>query len=183
MTHVFMRANGRSAMIRTGTTGTITPVSAGYSLSGFSDTTFAFLNKPLSAGKWYWEATVGGTYCLHGVTASPQAVETFGGYSATNAGVYTFGDDVWFDVTWTGATASPWSTSTIVVGGTLGFALDMGAKTLAIYLNGVLGTTISWGSGPTVLYPMFAFQSGASSTVKLRGSHTYTAPAGYEPLQ
>jgi len=65
----------------------------------------------------------------------------------------------------------------------LGFALDVDGKTLRIYQNNSLAATLTWSSGPSVLWPLFAFQFGPAAGVNLGpGGCVYDPPAGYAYL-
>lgn len=167
--------------------GTITANDAGYALSGFADTCFAYLDAPKTQGKWYWEVVVGGIYVLPGVADDVASPVSYGGHSSTNAGLYPTGSMArWVDGGWTGGSAgAPWSLAAAETNDVLGLALDLDSatKTLSFYLNGVLGGVISWTGGPTTLWPMFAFQFGPSTQVNLGPSGcVYDPPAGYAYL-
>ncbi len=167
--------------------GTITPNSSGYALSGFADTCFAYLAAPKPAGKWYWEVTLAGNYAMPGIADDVATSVSYGGYSGSNAGLYaTSSMGMWVDSGWTGgSTGGGWTLAAAGSGDVLGFALDLdgATKTLKIYLNGVLGGTISWTSGPSNLWPMFAFQFGPSCQVNLGPSGcVYPRPGGFNHL-
>ncbi len=166
--------------------GTITPTSYGYSVSGFADTCFAYLNAPKTAGKWYWEVTVLASYLLAGIADDVTTAVSFGGYSGANAGIYTSGPTPWVDTGWTGcSTGAGWTGAAMAVNDVLGFALDLdsGTKTLKVYQNNTLALTISWTSGPTTLWPMIGFQSGPAAQIRLGAAGcNYSPPAGYSHL-
>ena len=165
--------------------GTIVETAAGYGLSGFADTAFAWLDAPKSVGKWYWEGVKGGNYLLFGVADDVATGVSSGGYSSANAGVYGSGPTPWVDGGWAGASAPAWGGGSLANGDVLGFALDLDSatKTLKIFQNGSLAVTISWTSGPSVLWPMFAFQFGPSASVNLGPDGcVYNPPDGYAYL-
>lgn len=163
----------KPSMTRTGAVGTITSNAAGYSLSAFDDNTFAYLATGKTAGKWYWEATAQSN-TLFGVTDDPTTARAFGGYTSQNAGLYRAGGTFWNEYG-----AVPSSITAPTAGDTLGFALDVGAKTLAVYVNNVLGDTLTMGTISTTVYPLFGFQGGPTSQVKLGSGLTYSPPAGF----
>ncbi|MFD1189760.1 hypothetical protein [Phenylobacterium conjunctum] len=161
--------------------GTITPNTAGYALSGFADTCFAWLDAPKTQGKWYWEVVKQGSHGLFGIADDVATSASYGGYSGANAGIYTTTPSLWADAGWTGASwGGGWSGAAVANGDVLGFALDVDSKTLRIYQNNTLAATLSWTSGPTTLWPLIAFQFGPAAQVNLGPSGcTYAPPAGY----
>lgn len=164
--------------------GTVTSNAAGYALSGFADTKFAYLDASKSSGKWYWESTYVSAYLLHGVASDVTTAQSYGGYSSYNAGVYTNGPTLWIQSLspWSGTSVGAgWSGGTFSGGDVIGFALDMDSatRTLKIYQNNSLSATLSWTSSQA-LWPMFAFQSSPSTQVKLGpGNTSYSPPSGY----
>lgn len=165
--------------------GSVTDTAAGYALSGFADTAFAWLDAPKSVGKWYWEGVKGGNNLLFGIADDVTTTTTYGGYSSANAGIYSTSPNLWIDSGWTGASAGTWGGGSVADGDVLGFALDLdsGTKTLGIYQNGVLQATQSWTGGPSVLWPLFAFQFGPAASVNLGPDGcVYTPPNGYAYL-
>ena len=165
--------------------GSIVETAAGYGLSGFADTAFAWLDAPKSVGKWYWEVVKQGANGLFGIADDVATAVTYGGYSSVNAGIYTTTPNLWIDGGWTGASAGSWAGGTVANGDVLGFALDLdsGTKTLAISQNGVVQATQSWTGGPTTLWALFAFQFGPAAGVNLGpGGCVYEPPAGYAYL-
>ncbi len=166
--------------------GTIVETAAGYDLSGFADTAFAWLDAPKADGKWYWETTYEATHVLAGVADDVTTAVISGGYWSANAGVYSSSPELWVDSGWTGrSTGAGWSGSSLSAGDEIGMALDMDSatKTLKLYQNGVLAGTISWTSGPSVLWPLFAFQFGPATSIKLGpGGCVSLPPDGYAYL-
>ena len=167
--------------------GSVTDTAAGYALSGFADTCFAWLDAPKVDGKWYWEVERGGNYALPGIADDVATGVISGGYTSTNAGLYTLsGMTMWVDGAWTDRSINGgWTLGAAASGDVLGFALDLDSatKTLSIYLNGVLGGVISWTSGPTFLWPMIGFQFGPSCQINLGPAGcVYAPPAGYAYL-
>jgi hypothetical protein len=163
----------KPSMILTGPTGTITSNAAGFLLSGFDLDTFSYLSPGKTTGKWYWEAT-SQNFILFGVTDDPTTNRNYGGYNSQNAGVYALNGILWNEYG-----TVPVSIGSITPGDTIGFALDVGAQTLAIYVNNVLGDTLTMGSIVTPIYPLFGFQSAPTSQVKLDYGLTYSPPAGF----
>ena len=190
--HGFVGALQAASYVRppirtTGTgAGSITETAAGYDLTGFADTAFAWLDAPKADGKWYWEATKGGTQILFGIADDVTTTATYGGYSSANAGVYSSSPQLWVDSGWTGgSTNGGWAGGAIANGDVLGFALnlDSATKALAIYQNGVQEGLISWTAGPSLIWPLFAFQFTAPTSIKLGpGGCAYAPPAGYAYL-
>lgn len=165
--------------------GTIVETAAGYDLSGFADTCFAWLDAPKVSGKWYWEAVFSATHLLFGIADDVATAVSYGGYiTGVNAGVYTNSPNLWTDAGWTGASwGAGWGGGAMTNGDVLGFALDVDGKTLRIYKNNSLAATLTWSSGPSVLWPMFAFQFGPAAGVNLGpGGCVYAPPAGYAYL-
>lgn len=183
-----MMGNGKPRLRRTGSVGDITELPAGWLLSGFDAMTFAYIDRGVTNGKWYWEVTQG-AYVLIGVADDPTTVVEFGGFPNTNAGVYLIGEgtgaDGWFDGGWPGGNDSGFAGS-VAVGATIGMALDMDGKSLKIYANNSLYGEITWTSGPTRLFPMFAFQVvGVVDTIEVRvtrQSFVYAPPTGFYAL-
>lgn len=169
-------AGGRPQMLRTGAVGVITANSAGYLLTGFDDDTFAYLDAPMSAGAWYWEA-VAAHYGLTGMTAAPATPRTNGGYSGFNAGIYG-------NVTrWNGSGYGAWSSfapAAFATGVTMGFAYDAATRQLQVYADGVFETQCLAPNLP--IYPMFAFSGAPAQQVRLGASCSYLPPAGYSYL-
>ena len=168
--------------------GTIVETAAGYALSGFADTCFAWLDAPKVDGKWYWEVTFLASYLLAGIADDVTTAVSFGGYSSANAGIYSSGPSPWVDTGWTGrSTGAGWTGAAMAVNDVLGFALDLdsGTKTLKVYQNNSLALTISWTSGPTFLWPMIGFQSGSGPSCQINlgpAGCVYAPPAGYAHL-
>lgn len=164
--------------------GTIVETAAGYDLSGFADTAFAWLDAPKADGKWYWEGVKGGNHPLFGVADDIATGVSSGGYSSANAGVYGAGPTPWVDGGWAGASwGAGWIGGAMTSGDVLGFALDVDGKTLRIYQNNSLAATLTWSSGPSVLWPLFAFQFGPAAGVNLGPSGcVYNPPDGYAYL-
>jgi len=163
--------------------GSVTDTAAGYALSGFADTCFAWLDAPKVSGKWYWEAVLGAQYLLAGITDDPTTAVSYGGYLSDNAGLYTSAGGQWVDDGWTGgATTGAWGGGAFSVGDVIGFALDLDSatKSLKFYRNGGYGAQVQWTSGPASLWPMFGFQSSPSIQINLgHAGCVYAPPAGY----
>ena len=166
--------------------GTIVETAAGYDLSGFADTAFAWLDAPKADGKWYWEGVKGGNHPLFGVADDIATGVSGGGYSSANAGVYTSGGAQWVDGSWTGgATTGVWGGGAFSVGNVIGFALDLDSatKSLKFYRNGGYGAQVQWTSGPASLWPMFGFQSSPPVQINLGpAACAYEPPDGYAYL-
>ena len=164
--------------------GSVTDTAAGYALSGFADTCFAWLDAPKVSGKWYWEAVFSAAHLLFGIADDVTTAVSYGGYTSTNAGMYTNTPILWKDDGWTGASwGAGWIGGAMTSGDVLGFALDVDGKTLRIYQNNSLAATLTWSSGPSVLWPLFAFQFGPAAGVNLGPAGcVYAPPAGYAHL-
>lgn len=180
---MMMGGYSKAPMLTTGAgAGTVTSNTAGYALSGFADTAFAYLNAPKTSGKWYWEATSAADYILFGVADDVATAVSYGGYSTTNAGFYSSAANGWVDSGWTAGNVGTSASSSYTPGDVMGFALDMDSatKTLKIYKNNTLDRTISWTGGAPTLRPHFGFQSSPSAQVKLGSAGcTYSPPGGY----
>lgn len=164
----------KPALIRTGAVGTITSNAAGYLMTGFDQNTYAYLDAPKSVGKWYWEQ-VAANYILSGVTITPTTPRLFAGYTANNAGVYTSAGQLWNE--WG---VVPPQIGAISPGAIIGYALDVGGKTLAIYVNNVLGATIPLTTITTPIYPMFGVQIFPTTQINLSAAGcVYVPPLGY----
>lgn len=181
MLALFSGSYRKPAMVRTGAVGTITSNARGYQLSGFNDNTYAYLDAGKTGGKWYWEQVVA-FQVLPGVTPSPSVPRAFAGYNLTNAGIYTLNGT---NVPWNQFDSVPaWGAGASSPGDIYGLALDVGAKTLDVYLNNVLGahydlTTI----GSSAIYAMCGFQGSPTSEVQLGpGRTSYPPPSGYSYL-
>ena len=162
--------------------GSIVETAAGYHLSGFADTAYAWLDAPKTQGKWYWEAVLGAQYLLAGITDDPTTAVSYGGYPSDNAGLYTSGGGQWVDGGWTGGSTGAWGGGAFSVGDVIGFALDLDSatKSLKFYRNGGYGAQVQWTSGPASLWPMFGFQSSPSIQINLGPSGcVYDPPDGY----
>lgn len=136
----------------------------------------------VSAGKWYWEVTVNvnATYVMAGIGTASALVEhgslaVYPGANANGWGYYGFDGSKYHG----GAPAA--FGPPLVVGDVLGFALDMTAGTLTIYVNGVsYGVAFSGIAG--TIYAMMGSGASASCTVTANfgaSAFAYTPPAGH----
>lgn len=136
----------------------------------------------VSAGKWYWEVTItgGANYVMAGIGTSSAPVEhgwmsVYPGVDANGWSYYGFDGTKFHD-----GAASPCGPA-LVNGDVLGFALDMTAGTLTIYVNGVsYGVAYSGIAG--TIYAMMGSGASASCTVTANfgaSAFAYTPPVGF----
>lgn len=127
-----------------------------------------------SSGKWYWEATVPTSTSILGCAYSTATLGSYlsaitdgWGYYASNGNVYNSGGVIGSGATYT---------TTDV----MGYALDAGAGTLALYKNNTLQYTITGLTG-TIYAAAGGDGSGASSWTFNFGAtaFTYSPPGGY----
>lgn len=175
----------KPALLSTGPDpGTITSNSTGYAVSGFGNTTFAYLNAPKTSGKWYWEMKyLGSNYAWVGVADNVATAVDYGGYSTANAGLRTTTPVQWVDSAWTGGSVGTYTGSwPPTTNDIFSCALDMDSatKTFKVYQNNVLVLTISWTDGALTLWAHFPFQSSPSIQINLGPAGcTYPPPSGY----
>lgn len=136
----------------------------------------------VSAGKWYWEVTANANaaYVMAGIGTASALVEhgslgVYPGADANGWSYYGFDGSKYHD----GAPAA--FGPPLVVGDVLGFALDMAAGSLTIYLNGAsLGVAFTGISGP--VFAMMGSGASASCTVTANfgdSAFAYTPPVGF----
>lgn len=175
--------------------GTVARNTKGYLLSAWHGSTmdFAYLDRPLSSGKWYWEYKYVSDPSHGQMTGVVKSSNLGGGftwlgYDLENAGFYSVGANVWnsLDTVLPAHSALPIP----VTGDVVGFALDMtsGSPSLDMFVNNAAVTSslsMTW-TGAYTFYAGFAFQdtSGtAAGQVQLGLGHTtYAPPAGYKYL-
>ena len=136
----------------------------------------------VSSGKWYWEITANANaqFVMAGIGTSSAPVEhgslsVYPGVDANGWSYYGYDGTKFHD-----GAADPCGPA-LVNGDVLGFALDMGAGSLTIYLNGAsLGVAFTGISGP--IFAMMGSGASASCivTANFGGSaFAYTPPAGH----
>ena len=157
--------------------------------SGYSESRGTF---GISSGKWYWEQNIDQITTTNGAVCQVFGGVALASYSLTSgagsAGMWGFqntnsgGSNSWKFDNGTGT-----NTYTVFSNGDIaGFALDMGAGTLAVYRNNTLLFTCNTSlSGNTV----FPFSGGYASSQTATSSanfgqqpFTYTPPTGYVAL-
>ncbi len=127
-----------------------------------------------SAGKWYWEVTADGGLMVIGIATAAAGLNLSLGTDAFGWGIYSPTGDIFHNSALTPYGASYAATNV------LGFALDMGAGTLEIFLNGG-----SFGIGVTGLVgPVFASSGNGPPTSQATANFGASAfmfapPAGY----
>jgi hypothetical protein len=137
-----------------------------------------------SSGKWYWEIVINSFSNWAATGVGTAAVIGTGGdlYSTANGYAYaTFSTSNSYKATNNGFTAfgAPFGVASVI-----GLALDMGAGTLAFYLNGALQGTAFTGLTGTI-YPADGSQSGNAwnhSAHFATASFVYSPPAGFIAL-
>jgi hypothetical protein len=146
----------------------------------------------VSSGKWYWEQTI------DQVTSNNAGLCQVGGgvalstYSLT-AGAGSAG--MWGFQNSNGAGTASWkfdngtgtnSYTVFTTGDIAGFALDMGAGTLAVYRNNTLLFTCSSSLSGNTVYPnVVSYASGQTATSSLnfgQRAFSYTPPTGFVAL-
>lgn len=136
-----------------------------------------------STGQWYWElklTTGGGAWSAGVITGlSPSSYNAHLGSDANGYAYYSTSGGWWAagTLTFNSCGTTYWSVTNNVIG----FALDAGANTLAIYLNNSLQCTKSVAGGN-----YFPATSSVSSNVGTWNfgatAFTYTPPSGYVAL-
>ncbi len=144
-----------------------------------------------SSGKWYWEVTsVGASSPSNSTTAAGLVVSSFDAAGSTNCFGCTVDNMTWagspFLVMYQGAYSgrplplTNFGSTNYSVGTTMGFALDLDAKTLTVTRNGVLRWTIS--GIPEGAWAPVVSTGGQSHTDTLnfgQSAFQYAVPAGY----
>ncbi|WP_426111020.1 sialate O-acetylesterase [Massilia sp. PWRC2] len=130
-----------------------------------------------TAGKWYWETTIGAVPTLIGIGRATATLSDFAGNNADSWGYYHTGSVY--------NAASPTTVDAYVAGDVIAIALDMGAGTVAFYKNNVLQATKTGVTG--TLFAMATVKDGAppgSFTTNFGASaFAYTPPSGFVGLQ
>lgn len=95
-----------------------------------------------TSGKWYWEVQVAGGYVQVGATTNP----TVSHWSSDWAGFYTNSIQVKSagGTQGTIANGTPSTSSAVPSWGTVGFALDMDARAMQVFINGVAQPANNW---------------------------------------
>ena len=134
---------------------------------------------PKTTGKWYWEITVGSlsTDYVVGIASASAAVAdgNYLGQDNFAYGWFAFGSGIFKNNVQVNAAAG------YTTGNVLGFALDCGAGTLALYNNNTLITTLT-GIALGTIYPACggALSSTSSATANFGATAlTFTPPSGY----
>lgn len=129
-----------------------------------------------TSGKWYWECTINQAGAFHGISNSSEVLTNFAGQGTESLGYAYFGGVY-------NANASIASTTTYAVGDVIGYAVDAGARTLYLYKNNTLQTTINISTYFTgAIFAAWSCSSAPnfSSTMNFGATAlTYTPPTGY----
>ena len=146
----------------------------------------------VSSGKWYWEQTIdqvtsnnaglcqvngGVTLSTYSLTAGSGSAGMWGFQNSNGAGTASWKYD-------NGASTNSYTVFT--TGDIAGFALDMGAGTLAVYRNNTLLFTCSSSLAGNTVYPfVWNYASGQTATSSLNFGQrpfSYTPPSGFVAL-
>jgi hypothetical protein len=128
-----------------------------------------------SSGKWYWEVTWTGLASGHLMVGAASASAPLNNWNmgATGALFYSFANPPYSTLSYTGTNRGYGHTNVV------GFALDMDARTLTHYVNGVQGATVS-GLPATEIYPMIGYAHGNTVSINAgQDPFVYTPPAGF----
>jgi hypothetical protein len=138
--------------------------------TGTDENANVYLDLPIRSGKHYWEVVLRCGPIMTGVTNDVENPRHWGGFSESNAGIYTWRPSVWPDPP-NGAGSDPWRRSNLRSrddhngfgtprsGAVFGFALDADARTLRTFWDGEEGPTLRLAfRGP--YYPHAAVQMG-----------------------
>jgi hypothetical protein len=146
----------------------------------------------VSSGKWYWEQTIDQVTSNNAGLCQVNGGVALSTYSLTvgsgSAGMWGFQNS-------NGAGTASWkydngtgtnSYTVFTTGDIAGFALDMGAGTLAVYRNNTLLFTCSSSLSGNTVYPcVVSYASGQTATSSLnfgQRAFSYTPPTGFVAL-
>lgn len=144
------------------------------STTAVNEQVFSTLSK--TSGKWYWEGQVNsGTIVYLGIASSSSSTSVSTGLDASSVGYRSNNGTLMWNSTSTGTYA------TFTTGDIMGFALDAGASTLALYKNNVLQTTYSYSIGTPVFAAGGGSAAGAAGFTMNFGATalTYAPPATF----
>lgn len=164
---------------KVGGDGTLTKGATSWTAAGMGDNTFAYITRPMSVGRFYWEFEVLAANALPGIADDVASVVAFGGYTTTNAGIYSVNGAFWRESGW-GGSFSEGAAGVIANGDILGFAYDAGAGTLEVFLDGLSVNEITFTSPPATVYAHAGFQATGSGRFRLGPAGcVHPRPSGY----
>jgi len=170
-----------------------TPINGnlGFSNTGSANYYGARATFGLSTGKWYWEQTIivagslnasaaviGGGVCssTYSLSSGLSSGSVWGFQNTNGAGTFS----------WKYDNGTGTNTYSVITGGdVVGFALDMGAGTLAVYKNNTLLFTCNTSLTGTVFSFVVDYASGVSNSTAVNFGQqpfTYTPPTGFVAL-
>lgn len=142
--------------------------------SGNNNNVWASVGK--SSGKWYWEVTWTAVASAHLMVGAGTASAPSNTWTPAGQGAF------FYSIANNPYTTLPFSGTNRGYGGgaVIGFALDMDARTLTHYVNGLQGATVT-GLPATEVYPMIAYAHGNVVTINAgQEPFAYTPPAGFQ---
>lgn len=148
-------------------------VSSASNSNGLSTGTIA-----VSSGKWYWEATVGGSVSLWAVGIVSTSVATPNYTSLTTGNSYAWNNGA---QKYNGQTASAYG-ATYTTGDILGVALDLDGGTITFYKNNTSQGTAFTGIAGTFTPMSLMNASSDVSTNFGQRPFSYTPPTGFQAL-
>jgi hypothetical protein len=148
-------------------------VSSASNSNGLSTGTIA-----VSSGKWYWEATIGGSVSLWAVGIIKTSVATPNYTSLTSGSSYAWNNA---STKYNGQTGTSYG-ATYTTGDVLGVALDLDGGTITFYKNNVSqGTAFTGISGTFTPMSLMNASSDVSTNFGQR-PFSYTPPTGFNAL-
>lgn len=143
-------------------------------------------NVSKNSGKWYWEVTVGAAPLIAGVGLASASLTAFAGSNALSWGYYSTGQRYFNN------SGAALTNGAYVAGDVIGFALDMDAKTIQFYKNGVaIGTAYTLKSGTSTdspaltteqVFPMLSMNNSNATADFGATPFAYTPPTGFVGL-
>lgn len=151
--------------------------------SGAASWSSARANTGKSSGKWYWETThTGANRVVIGIGTATESLTSFPGSTDANGwGYYTAGG-----IYNSGGFVGGGTYAAFAAGDVIGIALDMDAKTIRFYKNGVAqGSAALTGLPAGPMYPMVASEGAGYAITANFGATAFanTPPAGFVGLQ
>jgi hypothetical protein len=130
----------------------------------------------VSSGKWYWEFTTGMNGAYVGLTTLASSTTNAVGIDPNGYSYATSYGKVYHN------NVNIATVPTIASGGIVGIALDMDAKTINFYKNGVLACTIT-GIPAGTYYPACSSGTGVGGTIGTANfgatAFSYSVPTGF----
>lgn len=162
--------------------GTLIRSGSFWTAAGMGDNTFAYIVRPVTAGRYYWEFEKLADHIFPGIADSTGSAGAFGGYTASNAGIYSANGSLWREAAW-GGSFSVGSVGSLANGDIVGLAYDADAGHLEVFVDGVSVSEITFSSPPATVWAHAGFQATGSGRFRLGPAGcAYPRPTGYRYL-